>query len=341
MTVPPLPVEIYSQILDHVGHTDLYALLFVCRVLHREAEKRLYRKFTIDELNAHRVFTTMTRLIPNGGRVGRYIHFLDMYHVNPSSDLIKALAESYVFLPNLLFLSLPYASDPLVIPPPSAPFSLTTFHVRPMEGDAILSAVKVFLESQHSIVDFLITKPTPLSLLPTALPNLRILQAYPESLKHIISGRTVTHLSIYGDELRFGAEKLDMPSLKSLRITYPDTLSHFQDNHPNLELLQMYFVRTYLLASDPTLLTCAQFDSEPLRKYLPSMPKLLFLDCITEMTAEQLLEMFKISPRLRHIDCRAEKPLWRTGIRVSRWILEDGQLVLTESDWSDNTWKEV
>ena len=244
MNVQSLPIELHSQIFDHLDHSSLLTLLLVSSDFNREAERRLYHAITLVARKEQRV--KVLGQLSQVDRVGVYVHTLDLGNFgDASSDNLKCIVASYANMPNLRFLSLPRSFDPSIIPPPTVPFRLFSFHIRP-SGDSIdqLIAVQIFLESQNDMVEFLTfqTKIRPIS--PNALPNLRIVHAYPEVLVALVPGRAVTHLYLYVQQHDSVPERMDARALKSLSLADIQTLDFFQMYLPALEYLELGIVRS-------------------------------------------------------------------------------------------------
>ncbi|KAF4570946.1 F-box domain-containing protein [Pleurotus pulmonarius] len=238
MESPPLPPELFQMILELVDSKEaLFPLLLVSRAFKALVEPLLFKDVVATTHDLRRLQGFYLRVVEENDRLSSYVRSLTTsITVNsvPLGDRKTAALDAILGrLRNLKRLNLLYHWEPFVafpsLSPTAYPFSLTHFACSNNVHD--IGAFTRFLETQSSLEYLSVPSiHAPISLSPSALPRLRILQAPLVFAVSVMSGRKVSHLflntPIFDDTIKTdGAELLEaFDNLRSLHCVADDLL---------------------------------------------------------------------------------------------------------------------
>ncbi|KAF7424863.1 hypothetical protein PC9H_010174 [Pleurotus ostreatus] len=202
MESPPLPPELFQMILELVdGKEALFPLLLVSRAFKALAEPLLYRDLVATTHDLRRLQGFYLRITGESDRLSSYVQSLTtsitVNSVSLGNRKTAALDTILARLRNLKRLNLLYHWEPFVafpsLAPTTYPFSLTHFACSNNVQD--VEAFAHFLEAQPSLEYLSLSSvDSAISLAPSALPRLRVLQAPLVFAVSVMSGRKVSHL---------------------------------------------------------------------------------------------------------------------------------------------------
>ena len=206
-----LPIEIYGEIVQYVDDIrDLHGLLFVSRIFHYEAERRLYGSFevTLSHKDRH---TESLRSLSNNPSIATQLRCLDLFGVRdsdgpactpPDDPWIYLLPQAFRSLNNLKDLRLPLKHSSGFVPPSSVTFRLEVFRCTTYFESRPLESMVPFLTVQDTIQTLIedgATDNVKEGLPARCLPNLMRLCAWPAVAQMLLPNRSIKYLFLQQD----------------------------------------------------------------------------------------------------------------------------------------------
>jgi len=255
-TVPNLPLELYSAIIQQVDNVpDLHRLLFVSRMFYQEALRRLYSCFDVRLERKKRHSRSLRALSQNPVIASQlrslYLQTMGTFLRNPfaeDSSWVKILPQAFLSLENLKDLQLPCCHPACFIPPASVKFRLEELRFTIDPSTWPLESMMRFLENQDMIHTIKIDGgqwDVHGMLPPHYLPNLIRLNCVPNIARLLLPGRPIRFLSLDGSlESDWTIGKVE--SVEFLAVYDMEAFDECSACFPAVRYLQISAVRSTL-----------------------------------------------------------------------------------------------
>ena len=272
-----LPPEIWASIVIQCDRATCYQLLFVCKTLHQEAERELYREIVYNKSDPHSdppfipPSFTSHRLdfllnISQSKRLGAYVKRLGLTDPgNRLSDYVQTqeydspIHSAFRNMPNLKHLQLSPNDYNIILPLIDCPFKLHSFRLtlgtRGSLDPELKAKIITFIESQPDITEITLSEDDDgFHFPPSSLRKLKVIAAPESDCRHLIPGRSIQ--AVYPHALRLDHNIIpDAETIRSLSVLETSWLPCFTLSFKHLLLLELSLVKFFFPPSSQLHLT--------------------------------------------------------------------------------------